>query len=234
MSGNSLYKRHIKKSEDILTSEELFNYLCLTEMHPSFFNNEHEINRIIDFKGFNNTIKNWNPDNFRIVFNSNSCDLFIKIGDGNMASFEFDFNLANNHPKSIFKDFPIKNVIFELENGCARLNHNIMVNLRNQDICNMNFYIKYINEKPSSKTQNLPLILYNFSKISNVRLEGNKNNFLAFQLIDGDIIYGNQSMPGVECWLPSNIKFNIENFDSIKFNKEDNRKQYLKIQNNEG
>lgn len=234
MVGNSLYKRHIKKSEVRISSDELFSYLCLTEMHPSFSDNQFEINRIIDFKGFNNTIKNWKHENFRIEFNDNFCDLFIKIGDGNVASFIFDFNLANNHQKSIFKDSPIKNVIFELENGCARLNHNIMVNLRNQDICNMNFYIKYINEKPSSKTQKLPLILYNFSKISNVRLEGNKNNFLAFLLIDGNNIYGNQSMPGTECWLPSNIKFNIENFDSKKFNKEDNKKQYLKIWNNEG
>ena len=234
MLGNSLYKRHIKKSEDILSPEELFSYLCLTEMHPSFSNNEHEINRIINFKGFNNTIKNWKPDNFRIVFNNNFCDLFIKIGDGNVASFEFDFNLANNHPKSIFKDFPIKNVTFELENGCARLNHNIMVNLGNQDICNMNFYIKYINENPSSKTQNLSLILYNFSKISNVRLEGNKNNFLGIQLIDGNNIYGNQSMPGTECWLPSNLKFNIENFDSKIFENKNKNKEYLKIQNNEG
>ena len=229
MVGNSLYKRQIKTSNDILTPEELFKYLCLTEMHPSFLDNPYEINRIIGFKGYDNSVKQWKPDNFRIEFdeNDNHTNLFIKIGETNIANFKFDFNLANNHPKSIFKDLPIRNVIFELKNGCARMNHNIMVDLMEQPLENMSFRIEYLNEKPTANTKKIKIIPFNFSKISKVRVE---NGYLGFIVNNSDnSIFGNRPFPGTECWMPHDFKMILNNYES---KKED--KSSLKILNNQG
>lgn len=230
MVGTSLYKRHIKKSEDILTPEELFKYLCLTEMHPSFLDNPYEINRIIGFKGYDNSVKKWSPKNFRVEFDedNNKCtNLFIKIGETNIANFKFDFNLANNHPKSIFKDLPIRNVIFELENGCARMNHNIMVDLMEQPLENISFKIKYLNEKPTANTKKIKIIPFNFSKISKVKVE---NGYLGFIVNNSDnSIFGNRPFPGTECWMPHDFKMILNNYES---KKED--KSSLKILNNQG
>ena len=227
---SSLYKRHIKKSEDILTPEELFKYLCLTEMHPSFLDNPYEINRIIGFKGYDNSVKKWSPKNFRVEFDedNNKCtNLFIKIGETNIANFKFDFNLANNHPKSIFKDLPIRNVIFELENGCARMNHNIMVDLMEQPLENMSFRIEYLNEKPTTNTKKIKIIPFNFSKISKVKVE---NGYLGFTAnIFDNSIFGNRPFPETECWLPHNFKMILNNYESKKDNKSS-----LKILNNQG
>ena len=229
MVGTSLYKRQIKTSNDILTPEELFKYLCLTEMHPTFSDNPYEINRIIGFKCYDNSVKQWKPDNFRIEFdnNNNYTNLFIKIGESNIANFKFDFNLANNHPKSIFKDLPIRNVIFELENGCARMNHNIMVDLMEQPLENISFKIKYLNEKPTANTKKIKIIPFNFSKISKVRVE---NGYLGFIVNNSDnSIFGNRPFPGTECWMPHDFKMILNNYES---KKED--KSSLKILNNQG
>lgn len=230
MIGNSLYKRHIKTSNDILTPEELFKYLCLTEMHPSFSDNPYEINRIIGFKGYDNSVKKWSPKNFRVEFddNNNYTNLFIKIGESNIANFKFDFNLANNHPKSIFKDLPIRTVIFELENGCARINHNIMVDLMEQPLENMSFKIEYLNEKPTTNTKKIQIIPFHFTKLSNVRIED--KGYLGFSIHNSEnLIFGNRPSPETECWLPSSLKLGLNNYESKKDNKGS-----LKILNNQG